>query len=265
MAKPFLNLSVSSFLFSELISRASGFIMMPHLWKGHSPGLGLGTSKPAEVPIMSVAHTFRPHRWKRLYPNEDWINELEGHELDITIQIEAVDEQGKVHGRWPGQAVYFHERLDLVAIKGASPDFTPELARLSADFDASGILQTEFSVDETLQAPVSLFGCSVQNCGLANETYAAQKVDGKITHHSAFQVFTQTSQRLETGMCGGPVVDASGHLVGMLEGIINVVPPNAIASPERDIQALVAGQGAAIRRNMIEGFLPLALKWSHAV
>jgi hypothetical protein len=264
MAKPLLTLMTSSWFQKEVISRASGFMVLPHMWTDQPLSMALETAKIEELPVISVAHSFRPHRWKRLYPNEDWINVLEGHDAEIEVTFDAVDQQGRVHHSWSGAAVYFHERLDMVALKARSPQFPKELARLSEVFDLSGIVQTEFSSDETLAAPVDIYGNQVTACGLPEESFQAVKIPGAVTHHSSHQLFIRTTDKLETGVCGGPVRDSEGRLVGMVEGVINPPTPVALASPDRDIQAVVAGQGAAIRRTIIEGFLPLALRWTRA-
>ena len=249
---------VSSFLHKELISRSSGFIMLPQRILDHPPSVAISSSPLHALPVVTVAHSLRPHRWRRLFPNDDWLRHLEGMDSEISVRIDAVDAQGAVARSWPARAVYFHEALDMAAVKCLSPDFPGELAALSRDFEAGGALPQEMCEDDTLQSSVELLGVQVDHPGSPEERFFAHRVRGSVSHHSPNQVFIRAEQPLHTGMCGGAVLDAQGRLVGMLEGVINAPP----ASAPQSMQQLVAGQGAAIRRIVIEPFLQLAQKWA---
>lgn len=55
-------------------------------------------------------------------------------------------------------------------------------------------------------------------------------VEGRCIVRSDAQAFAKTAQILEMGMCGGPVLDESGKVAGVIEGVVPVLPEHEVAS-----------------------------------
>lgn len=65
-------------------------------------------------------------------------------------------------------------------------------------------------------------------------------VPGTLLARSSAQVFARTDMQLEMGMCGGPVLNAAGECLGLVEGIV----PALTASERAEAAAAAAGSGS---------------------
>ena len=273
----------------EILSRASCFAVLGESLMGQRyPACQPGTRRLSPIPagdtgrfLVASQHVTSPYNFPQYYPEDThgFVHALEP--CHITLSIELRDAEGAVSLacslRGP---VITHPSRDLVIIPvdGVGPSAPPEqldalLEGATVPLDALGNAAAaggEAAAEEgatTSPSPpprmLAFLGHSV-----ASDAVVPRRIPGVWLGRSDRQAFARTAEVLETGMCGGPVIQlAAGAApqlcVGMIEGIVPAQPPAASAGegeegPRARAARLLAGAAAIIEGQAIAAFVRAA-------
>ena len=192
----------------EVLSRASCFLTASACGSQHF--------------LFASAHVTHPHRFPHYFPDASFLSVLDDTSLRYSVELRDVASGGITScahlppasrpARHPtrdvaclaligGGGVLIRETLrGLVAMELAAGEPPLRAALRAEGHFLLPMTETERDEDTSLLLPRS--------------------VRGKLFHRSPAQTFLETEQVLERGMCGGPVLNDIGSVVGLVEGIV---------------------------------------------
>jgi hypothetical protein len=231
----------------EVLSRASAFL----------------TTHAGSLHVVSSAHVTHPFAFPHYYPDKDFLSALGPDDLRYSVEVrDAASGAALQSARLPAlRPLARHPVSDvsalalpgggggalLAALGGAGPAAAPRALVAARPGDGAPLL-----VHGHFLLPRS-DGAGEDTSALLPRVVAASLLG----RSPAGQCFLRTSEVLEYGSCGGPVVDSEGAVVGLVEGIVPQAAPAGGGVQARASQ-LLGGCAVIVEARAIGEALALA-------
>lgn len=176
----------------EVLSRASAFVVR-----------GRGG-----LHVVASQHVTRPFAFPQYYAPErfPFVHVLGAEHVRCTVSARGAGAPVALRPR-----PLAHPDRDL-AVAHAVED-----AQLDAMLDAGAAAAVALDDRELAEGEALAFHGHV---GADGDALVPRVVPGAFLASSGVQCFARTAEELQTGMCGGPVLDGRGRCVGVVEGVV---------------------------------------------
>lgn len=197
------------------------------------------SSTAASYAVVS-AHVAAPHRWRGYYPSADYLAYVKDKHCETRLGWRALDgcENGAAILRAPLVRGFAHSELDV--------------ACFAADGESSAGAFKLRTRELTDGEKVYIHGHVLRGVDGADGVVPT-RIDGLFLATDGARAFARTEHKCELGMCGGPVLDADGLVVGMLEGVVPELTGDA--QPKSKLHKKVSGSAAFITAQELCSFL----------
>ena len=174
--------------------------------------------------LYASAHVTHPHRFPHYFPDAPFLSALNDTSLRYSVELREVT-SGAVKKR-------AHLPLTARPTRHSSRDVACFVLSLQQH---RGLLETTLcgdlsAMELAVKPPPLRAQLRAEGHFLVPATDTTTGDDASLLHpraihgtlfaRSAAQTFLKTEHVLERGMCGGPVLDSSGAVVGLVEGIV---------------------------------------------
>jgi len=185
-------------------------------------------SKITDCWMIGAGHVSFPYKFKSLYPDQDWLQYVKDHHKYDQLELRE-ENSGNILKTYRMTPKALHSSRDLVVACFSSKDEERELV----EYKKENVYLSPNNENLSVGDRVTFVGYQVKNSGLENEIHSLQVVEGQVNLLSGeSRVFAKPAKPLEMGLCGGPVLNESGNVVGILEGVVN--PPSS--TQEKKVQ-----------------------------
>ena len=209
----------------EVLSRASAFVVRSR----------------GNLHIIASQHVTRPFAFPQYYAPErfPFVHVLGAEHVRCTVSARGADAPVALRPR-----PLAHPNRDL-AVAHAVED-----AQLDALLEAGTATALTLDARELTEGEALEFHGHVGNSD-GGEALVPRVVSGAFLASSGVQCFARTAEELQTGMCGGPVMDGRGRCVGVVEGVVPCGPAvdcdgSGDAAPDVRQRAARLLRGAAV-------------------
>ena len=221
----------------ELLSRASCFLV-------ERPGRGAG-QEPGNIHIVTSAHVVHPFAFPNYYPptQHAWLRFVAEQHVMTKFEIRARSDGAVMFSVALHERVFRHDTRDICVLHPTDPPgFLQALSAVVAGGDGGArpslphLLTLEDDAAARENTPVMFVGHQIIEDSGPLQEQLPSVVPGRVlgcTPHG--QAFAATESTLQMGMCGGPVLNASGKCVGATEGIV----PETGPEPLRNCAAII--------------------------
>ncbi len=199
-------------------------------------GFVAGATEARRSFALVSGHVAAPHRWRRYFGHAEFLEYVTDKHCETRLHLRSDDGKPpeKDWLRVPLASGFAHSSLDIAAFP----------------CDESGrTLRDEPLADgeEVVVHGHVLLGTDGVD-GVVPTT-----VPGMYVCRDGSRGFVKTEDECEMGMCGGPVLDGDGNIVGMLEGVVPRLREGV--KPDSEMHARVAGTAVFIGAQEIDLFL----------
>lgn len=204
----------------ELLSRASGFLIARQ------------DCKEEAVHIVSSAHVVHPFAFPNYYPVEEhaWLKFV--NENNVLTKFEIRERTGGevIFSMDLHEKVFRHDTRDVCVLHPENQqEFLKALRDIPGHTTREHILQLENDEAAREKSDVMFVGHQIIEASGALQEQLPTVVGGRVlgcTPHG--QAFASTDSTLQMGMCGGPVLNASGLCIGATEGLVPATGPEPL-------------------------------------
>ena len=216
----------------EILSRASCFVLSSSKVGQRNVALSSQRSlesSPSRSPdvrplLLTTQHVIAPQNYRNYYP-DDWISYVTDEH--VKCYAEQRSATGEVLQSWELGKPLHHPSLDLSVLPFKDDDVALPGYEIS-EIQDRGVSVT--CVGHVLRDDSGDACGEVQDPEDDTRIAIPTNVTGSLALQTPRQQnFATTEAVLEPGMCGGPMINGSGEVVGMVEGI---VPPGASVDDE---------------------------------
>lgn len=181
-------------------------------------------------------HVAAPHRWRQYFGHAEFLKYVSDKHCETRLHLRSDDGKPpeKDFMRVPLATGFAHSSLDIAAFACDKP----------------GLVLRDKPLEDGEELVVhghTLLGID----GVDGVIPTAAR--GVFVCRDGTRGFVNTQKECEMGMCGGPVLDGNGNIVGMLEGVVPRLPDGT--KPGSELHARVVGTAVFIGAQEIELFL----------
>jgi hypothetical protein len=191
----------------EILSRATAFAVR---------------RKDSSAAVFTSGHVASPWLFPRYHESDmEWLQHVSHRDCAYSLIVDGKD------GEWgyPLGRLYQHPHRDvaMLTLKNEAAAFQHMVAR-GAEFVPLKFRESLLEIDENC----SIAGYEIEDLDAtsADEESADERVQipfsatGRCSLRIGMQSFIKTSELLNFGMCGAPVIDDNNECAGLIEGIV---------------------------------------------
>lgn len=194
----------------EILNRASAFIVP-------------AKSSTSKLHVLTASHAVAPWRWPKYYP-EEWLKYINEDHTYYTLELRTEEGIFITQNDCLTRS-FHHSNRDLACLHFEDDNRVLEFLN-AMNFETLNLEKDMINKNDVL----SFHGHEV--IGEVSNEFDERKpypynCQGVFINRTKLQSFARTPEPLTLGMCGGPVLNKSNKVVGLLEGIVPVDHPSA--------------------------------------
>jgi hypothetical protein len=173
--------------------------------------------------LFASAHVTHPHRFPHYFPDAPFLSALNDTSLRYSVELREITSGAvTVRAHLPlNSRPTRHSVRDVACLRLSLQQHGGLLETTLRDLSAMELAERRPPLRAQLRAEGHfLLSATESSTGDDASLLRPRSIHGTLIARSSAQTFLKTEHVLERGMCGGPVLDASGAVCGLVEGIV---------------------------------------------